>query len=68
MATTVRPSTDAPARTRVFDRVLVGVDHTDASIEAARQAARARRTRRRTHAARRLLIGHVDGRRRVRVR
>ena len=39
MATTAHPTTDAPARTHVFDRVLVGVDSSDASIEAARQAA-----------------------------
>ena len=39
MATTARLTTDAPARTHVFDRVLVGVDSSGASIEAARQAA-----------------------------
>jgi nucleotide-binding universal stress UspA family protein len=39
MATTAHITTEAPARTHIFDRVLVGVDSSDASIEAARQAA-----------------------------
>src|SRR4051812_20924072 len=39
MATTPQPTTEAPVRTHLFDRVLVGVDASDASVEAARQAA-----------------------------
>ena len=39
MATTAHPGTEAPVRTHIFDRVLVGVDSSAASIEAARQAA-----------------------------
>jgi nucleotide-binding universal stress UspA family protein len=39
MATTAHLSTEASATSHVFDRVLVGVDSSAASIEAARQAA-----------------------------
>ena len=66
MATTAQPTTEAPARTHVFDRVLVGVDSVRREHRGRASGGGARRALRPAHAARRLSAAHEDGRRVVR--